>query len=409
MHTVPWASSAGAGPATTSSLFDGCLTACAICLEDFAHGHLAARLGCRHCFHKSCYDSLVVRVQPGSAPECPICRGAEPLVTTFTYRGPDTFDEAQQNFVAATEALDEAREKLTDVHARLDSALLGNADLQDALDMTQVELLGSQRSYRLSKEELWDLEDEHRAVKGKLRATYAAHAEQGRLQHLRAILAQVGGKAGRLATDPAMSLCTVAYSLVAQRRRMSKLLLSQGARSTRALVAAEEGHGSVVAGLKKTIAAMREDRREQATLHKRVREAEASARQESASKDALIERLTAQQDVAVQQIEALHKKLTQVDRKAARSKEKADKLYWAKEDVQNALASMKAGRDEAIEQLGRQPRPSCSICLEVAGDLMVLLPCGHACVCKACGISLEECPMCRSIIEHTAPVFICSE
>ena len=64
MHTVPWASSAGAGPATTSSLFDGCLTACAICLEDFAHGHLDARLGCRHCFHKSCYDSLVVRVQP---------------------------------------------------------------------------------------------------------------------------------------------------------------------------------------------------------------------------------------------------------------------------------------------------------------------------------------------------------
>ena len=411
MHTAPWAATA-----TTSSLFDGRLTACAICLEDFAHGNLAARLGCRHCFHKSCYDSLVVRAQPGSTPECPICRGAEPLVTTFTYRGPDTYDEAQRNFVAATEALDEVREQLIEVRTRLDSALLRNGDLQDALDMTQAELLSSRRSYRMSKEELWDLEDEHRAVTDKLRATYAAHAEQGRQQRLRAILAQVGGKAGRLAADPTVSLCTVAYSLVAQRRRMSNLLL-QATRSTRALVTAEEGHASAVAGLKKTIAAMKEeravDRREQATLRKRVREAEASARQEGASKDALIERLTAQQDGAAQKIEALDKKLAQLDRKAARSKEKADKLYWAKEDVQNALGSMTARRDEAVEQLARQLRastPSCSVCMEeAAGGLMVLLPCGHACVCKSCGISLEECPMCRSTIEDRASIFICYE
>jgi len=122
-----------------------------------------------------------------------MCRGAEPLITTFSYRGPGTFDEAQQNFVAATEALDCTREQLEEAQARLDSALLSNRDLHDALAMPQTELLGYQRSYRASREDVWELEDELNAVAAKLRATYAAHAEQGRLDRTRTVLVGMGG------------------------------------------------------------------------------------------------------------------------------------------------------------------------------------------------------------------------
>jgi hypothetical protein len=394
-------------PTTAAGDFDGAITSCVICMEDFAHGDLAARLGCRHCFHKSCYRSLLDVPVPRrgaspAKPECPVCRGAEPIVATFTYRGPDTYDEAEKNFAAAAEALARAFELLDEARAR-------NVELQGAVEVTQAELLASQRSYRVSREEVWELEDELRAVVAKLRATYAAHAEQGRQQQLRAILGQVGGKVGRLARDPAVSLCTVAYSLVARLTKLSKLFRSQRARSDRALAAVEADQAAAVATLRKAVAAIKVERDEEATLRKRAGEAEASARQESAGKDALVERLTGDQAVAAQRIEALHKQLDQAVRKVARSKEKSAKLFQEKADAHADLARTEAERNEAVKQLGRQRRPCCSVCLNPEEDLLALLPCGHACVCRACEVAVDLCPLCRDTIAGTARVFLCSE
>ena len=50
----------------------------------------------------------------------------------------------------------------------------------------------------------------------------------------------------------------------------------------------------------------------------------------------------------------------------------------------------------------------CLICLcEVANA--TILPCGHSCVCWACGMSIKgtefgQCPICRGIIEDLVPV-----
>jgi hypothetical protein len=89
---VGLATAAVAGPTTTASGFDGSLTPCGICRRDFARGDVAARVGCRHRFRKSCYASLLAALVPrGRAsaakhPERPVCGGAEPPVATFTCR-----------------------------------------------------------------------------------------------------------------------------------------------------------------------------------------------------------------------------------------------------------------------------------------------------------------------------------
>ena len=129
--------------------------------------------------------------------------------------------------------------------------------------------MGSRLSYRMSSEIFWGL---------MLRM-----CSKGRQQHLKTILAQAGGKAVRLAVEPAMIFWTVACSLVCQRNRMSTLLLSPGPFSTRVLLAAEEGHASAVAGFKKVTAEKKKEHlvghREQAAHRKRMREGDAETRE----------------------------------------------------------------------------------------------------------------------------------
>ena len=120
MHAVPRQSAAAhAAPRTD---FDGHMTSCAICAYRFETGALCVRLGCRHAFHAGCYNLL-------HSPECPTCRGAEPVVATFTFRGPDKFDEAEEEVALSEAALDETRNELRDAKRRLASALLSTEDL----------------------------------------------------------------------------------------------------------------------------------------------------------------------------------------------------------------------------------------------------------------------------------------
>jgi len=54
-------------------------------------------------------------------------------------------------------------------------------------------------------------------------------------------------------------------------------------------------------------------------------------------------------------------------------------------------------------------RGECVVCLgkglEVEGWMM-LRPCGHVCVCRACCVGIIECPMCRSVVSESLPVFL---
>ena len=48
----------------------------------------------------------------------------------------------------------------------------------------------------------------------------------------------------------------------------------------------------------------------------------------------------------------------------------------------------------------KRKREECSICLDGA-DLLVLVPCGHKCVCATCRARIKQCPICRKTIEST--------
>eukprot|EP00741_Cyanophora_paradoxa_P009807 tig00000147_g9500.t1 len=60
---------------------------------------------------------------------------------------------------------------------------------------------------------------------------------------------------------------------------------------------------------------------------------------------------------------------------------------------------------EALKKARREADVSCRICC--SNEIKtVLLPCGHACVCRGCGAQCEKCPICRSLIESRHDIYV---
>lgn len=343
------------------------------------------------------------------------------MVATFLFRGPDSYDEAQEDILIATVALDEAREeqsKLTsrledaredmvDVHCRLESALIAYDNVQRALDganddlqLTHAELVESQRAYRAIKESLWELEDEHEATIEQLRHTYRGHAEQGRQQRIRAALAGMGGKCATLVANPSVSLITIAYAAVARHHRATKLLAIQRTRHDAEVAALVEAaarqtmeHAIVVRSLKDTVG---EQRVREMTLDqelKALRRDLATLHTERTSQHSLVDKVAA----AEGDVEALKKKL---EKTMARSREVSTRLFKEKTILQKELAE---------EREAAAAPPTCSICMENAHGLVCFFPCGHASVCTGCESALTHCPVCRCDIQHRTQLFMCAD
>jgi chromosome segregation ATPase len=47
----------------------------------------------------------------------------------------------------------------------------------------------------------------------------------------------------------------------------------------------------------------------------------------------------------------------------------------------------------------------CVVCMEAAINC-ILQPCAHACICQSCAEKLTACPVCRSAIQQTGPVYL---
>ena len=407
----------GVASDTEAALFDGHMTSCPICLDDFVTGSVTTRLGCRHAFHKTCYEQLLSKARTG-VPECPVCRGSSPTVATFTYRGPDAFDEAEEEVLIATVALDEAREEqsklksrledahedIVDLRCRLESALLAYDDAHRTLETAKADLQRThaglveyQRAYRACKESLWEEEEEHLATAQQLRQTYRGHAEQGRLCRVRSILAGMGGKCAPLAADSTISLCTVAYAAAARHRRTTKLLVAQR-QQHKAVVAnlgemaerAKEEHASVVATLKDALGNQREREKCAEQALKAARREVTALQAERTTQESLAERLaTAEAEVA-----ALRKKL---DKTTARSREVSARLFAEKASLEKQLVQ---------ERTAAAAPPACSICMENARRLVCFWPCGHARVCTGCDNAVKQCPFCSRDIQQRAQLFM---
>ena len=47
---------------------------------------------------------------------------------------------------------------------------------------------------------------------------------------------------------------------------------------------------------------------------------------------------------------------------------------------------------------------TCVICMDAPLE-MVLVPCGHMCVCESCSRQIISCPMCRKTVDNAVKVF----
>eukprot|EP00297_Palpitomonas_bilix_P016781 CAMPEP_0113911372 /NCGR_PEP_ID=MMETSP0780_2-20120614/28164_1 /TAXON_ID=652834 /ORGANISM="Palpitomonas bilix" /LENGTH=115 /DNA_ID=CAMNT_0000907871 /DNA_START=206 /DNA_END=553 /DNA_ORIENTATION=+ /assembly_acc=CAM_ASM_000599 len=68
--------------------------------------------------------------------------------------------------------------------------------------------------------------------------------------------------------------------------------------------------------------------------------------------------------------------------------------------------AVKRRRNELLEKerADEEERKMCKVCF--ANDACaVLLPCGHICVCEACALQLEDCPICKTPIEERKRVY----
>ena len=91
------------------------------------------------------------------------------------------------------------------------------------------------------------------------------------------------------------------------------------------------------------------------------------------------------------------------------------KLYmgWReKKEIQRAYEEFRQwreARDATMEEEGVVDDPTaCVVCLEQPRDV-VLLECGHICVCMSCANALphpRKCPVCRSSVERVVPTFV---
>ena len=69
-------------------------------------------------------------------------------------------------------------------------------------------------------------------------------------------------------------------------------------------------------------------------------------------------------------------------------------------------AEHKARKVMEMEELRRKATPTlaCAICFSTE-NLMVLIPCGHACVCEPCQPTLQTCPLCRDLVVQAIRVY----
>ena len=79
-------------------------TSCSLCLQDFHHGEVVARVVCNHLFHSECWKEFQESGQ--SNLDCPNCRGPSRVEAVFRYIGNTTSHSARDSFTRARQRFD---------------------------------------------------------------------------------------------------------------------------------------------------------------------------------------------------------------------------------------------------------------------------------------------------------------
>ena len=433
---------AACAAASTGSNYDGHVTTCAICISEFATNDLVARLGCRHVFHRTCYDLLLSKVKIGRTPQCPVCRGAEPVVATYRFKGRDGFDDildklmmAESDLLNCTLALDRACDESLDLKKNLECEMMNCEYLETLVERSKVALKTYQDLYRHSQEELCDLELVHKELQQKHQQTYKDAANKRNLAQVRAILSEAGGKCHRLAQNRNVGLCTLAHAAVAQNRKLGKLLSKVAGEAkeakeedARLFIKQNAAKNDTIASLKKKLADSKEaqielnkvldvEKKELSELKIFVKDRESQVSKQIKTHEDSIALLTKQLDKSIQKGKTLEQNLQRCKKKGQRSKDLTVSMYneiaslkeqlLAKECQNAVLASRNAVLEGEIVSLEKKI-PQCAICM-ASSEMVCFTPCGHAAACVACSQKVAECPICRANYTEQFPIYFASE
>ena len=273
-----------------------------------------------------------------------------------------------------------AREKAVDLQERLTLALRSNDDLDDQLECFKLGYDDARMREERTVRELVALQKDASCKRtGQVKAVFAR--------------ANMGAKIERLSADKTASIIVLADAVVAQHRKMSRLLTALKKRYD----ALQKSYDLKVLEQQASEAKLAEDIAELKSAVVTTQSELSRRREETALCREHVQKL--EEHIALHQkshaeaenkVTTSEKKIATLVRKQARSKGISAKLYEENKQLQE-------GRS-----FGR-----CSVCFEEGLQLLAFIPCGHAAVCLSCGAKVSKCPICMAHVKARAPLYFC--
>ena len=261
----------------------------------------------------------------------------------------------------------------------------------DALAMAMSKIKKVQDANNFLQDELTALGDEHSSLDQEFKKLGRLCMDTEHVQQAKAILANVGGKCESLHGKDG-SLHDMANASVAQHRRMTKLLEAMQRRHDGARQAFEVAKGHLKRREGGAIEEKKDAQRECEEQGRRARQLTAEVAEQKRSMASTKEELIQTHG----QLQAAIAKNTQMERRWQRAKSNAPTFF---DEKKKALSE----RQDAIASL-----PMCAICMARDVQLVVNLPCGHACSCKICSDTTRPCAICRGDVMRAVPVYFVS-
>ena len=262
---------------------------------------------------------------------------------------------------------------------------------EDALAVAMAKIKKAQVANNFLQDELTALGDEYTSLDQDFKKLGRLCKETEHIGQSKAILAQVGGKCERLRSTSG-SLHDMANAAVARHRKMARLLQTTQQRHSGARQAFEAAKGHLKHREGEAINEKKDAQRECEEQGRLARELAGEATECRRSMATMLQELCETKA----QLQTAIAKNTQLQSKWQRAKSNATTFFDEKKKALNE-------REDAIASL-----PMCAICMARDVQLVVNLPCGHACSCKICSDTTRPCAICRGDVMRAVPVYFVS-
>lgn len=262
---------------------------------------------------------------------------------------------------------------------------------EDALAISMERIKELRQANDVLQNELAALGDEYTSLGQEFKKLGRLCMDTEHVRQVKTVLAQVGGKCERLHGRDG-SLHDMANAAVAQHRRMTKLLEAVQQRHAAARQTFDIAKGHLKRRERAAIDEQKAAQRECAAQERRARQLTAEVAEHKRSTAITAKEMSETKD----QLQAAIAKNIQLERKYLRAKAHATTFFDEKKEALNE-------REDAIASV-----PMCAICMARDVQLVVNLPCGHACACKICSDTTRPCAICRGDVTQAVPIYFVS-